>query len=327
MRRRVFLSASCAVALPGCAAFRARLGTPVMGEKEWSSYDGKIMPWTAWMPSRGTKPRAIVIAIHGLSGAASDFWYLGQELSKAGHAVYSYELRGQGHDPKEQERGDILSAKQWMRDLEVFHQLVRERHPGRPVFWYGESMGSLIALHTAAWRLRASADPEGIVLATPIAGLRVAVSDSRKWLLRTAASLTPRQRYTLGELSGADESKIRVTTTTTHGEGMAATPHHVRDFTLRLLGELGRMMDDAPHAADHARLPVLFLASPNDVISSPDQVQALFAQVRSEDKTLHWYTRSYHLLLHDVQRQDVVDDVREWLAERVLKSRSRHERR
>lgn len=321
MRRRVVLAAPWALALSGCAAFRADRGTPLLGAKEWSSYDGKIMPWTAWLPPHGRRPQAVVITVHGLSGAASDFSHLGRALPEAGYAVYGYELRGQGHDPKTQERGDILSAKQWMRDLETFHRLVSERHSGRPVFWYGESMGTLIALHTAAWRLRTSADPDGIILASPVAGLRMALSDARKWLLRTAASLTPRQRYTLGELSGMDESKIRVTATSTHGARMAHTPHHVADFTLRLIGELGRMMDEAPHAADHVRMPVLFLASPNDVLSSPDQVQALFAQVRSADKTLHWYTRSYHLLLHDVQRDDVVEDVLEWLGRRVTSKR------
>lgn len=321
MKRRAFFAVPGTLALAGCAAFRARLGSPLLGAREWSSYDGKVMPWTAWLPSHGRSPRAVVITVHGLSGAASDFGLLGQALPRQGFAVYGYELRGQGHDPKEHERGDIISAKQWMRDLETFHRLVRERHPGRPVFWYGESMGTLIALHTAAWRLGAAADPDGIILASPIAGLRAAVSDTRKWLLRTAASLTPRQRYTLGELSGTDESNIRVTATSTHGARMARTPHHVHDFTLRLLGELGRMMDEAPHAADHVRLPVLFLASPNDVVTSPDQVQTLFSSVRSTDKTLHWYTRSYHLLLHDVQRADVVDDVIEWLDRRATSKR------
>jgi esterase/lipase len=60
-------------------------------------------------------------------------------------------------------------------------------------------------------------------------------------------------------------------------------------------------------------MPVLFVASPNDVLSSADQIQALFLQVRSRDKKLLWYTRSYHLLLHDVQREEVVNDVAKWL--------------
>jgi acylglycerol lipase len=313
------------ISMTGCSTPRPSLAKPVMGAKEWSSYDGKIMPWTAWMPADGAKPRAVVIAIHGLSGAASDFWYLGERLSREGIAVYGYELRGQGNDPNADQRGDIQSAKQWRRDLETFHQLVRKRHPGKKVFWYGESLGSLIALHTAAARLSLSPDPDGVILASPIAGLRVAVSDFRKWLLLTASNLAPSQRYTLGELSGADESKIRVTSSTTHGGQMAVTSHHVTDFTLRLLGEMGRMMDRGPDAARNLTLPVLFLASPNDVISSPDQVQSLFSQIRAPKKELHWYSRSYHLLLHDVQRESVADDVLRWIAKRE-NDRKTHER-
>ena len=73
------------------------------------------------------------------------------------------------------------------------------------------------------------------------------------------------------------------------------------------------MIDTNPDSARALRLPVLFLASPNDVLSSPDQVQTLFGQMRSRDKRLLWYTRSYHLLLHDVQKEEVTRDLVHWL--------------
>jgi alpha-beta hydrolase superfamily lysophospholipase len=305
------------VAVSSCAPFRPKEARPMLGEKEWVSYDGKIMPWRATLPPPRTKLQGVVITVHGLSGAASDFWLLHERLPPRGFAVYGYELRGQGNDPDLKARGDIRSSKQWLRDLETFHLLVKKRHPKAKVFWYGESLGSLIALHTTASRLRTSRDPDGIILASPIAGLRVAVSDFRKWLLNAAATLAPRQRYSLGELAGVDENKVRVTSTSTHGSQMAKTPHHVEHFTLRLLGEIGHLMDHNPGAARRVHLPVLFLASPNDVISSPDQVQKLFQQIESEKKTLHWYSRSYHLLLHDVQREVVVADILKWLGRRM----------
>ena len=302
-----------ALLMVGCAHMRPAETRPMLGTTEWSSFDGKVMPWNATLPPANTAVKGVVITVHGLSGAASDFWLLHERLPPAGYAVYGYELRGQGHDPVETARGDILNAKQWLRDLETFHLLVKKRHPGKKIFWYGESLGSLIAFHTAASRLRTAQDPDGILMASPVAGLRFAVSDFRKRLIKTAAALAPRQRYSLGELSGADESKIRVTSNSTHGGQMEHTPHHVETFTLRLLGEVGRLMDDNPGAAKRLDLPVLFLASPNDVLSSPDQVQALFRQVDSEKKTLYWYSRSYHLLLHDVQHEEVVADVLKWL--------------
>ncbi|MFM7605198.1 MAG: hypothetical protein ACKO8Z_08345, partial [Prosthecobacter sp.] len=54
----------------------------------WMSFDGKMMPWQSWNVPQGQKTHAALIAIHGLSGATSDFWPLGEHLSKQGTAVY-----------------------------------------------------------------------------------------------------------------------------------------------------------------------------------------------------------------------------------------------
>lgn len=310
---RCWLAAVLLVGFSACSSLKKQTSPPALRANDWVSYDGKVMPCKQWLPPAGTKTRGVIVAVHGLSGASSDFWFIGDTLPKEGYAVYAYDLRGQGHDPIIAERGDITSSKQWLRDLETFHLLVRRQHPKTPVFWYGESLGSLICLHTAANRLPDRRDPDGIVLASPVAGLRMTVSNFRRWLLETAAKLTPRTRFSLGDLGGIDESKLQVTSTTTHGGQMQQTEHHVSAFSLRLLSEIGGLLDDNPDAAKRLRMPVLFLASPNDILSSPDQVQTLFSQVRSPTKRLLWYTRSYHLLLHDVQRAEVSIDLLRWL--------------
>ncbi|MDB6003083.1 MAG: hypothetical protein JWR15_70 [Prosthecobacter sp.] len=289
----------------------------MLNAEDWVSYDGKTMPLKSWPVPAGITPRAVVIAVHGLTGAKSDFWYLGEQLPLHGYTVYAYDLRGQGNDPVVAERGDIKKATAWQRDLATFHALVKRRHPKTPVFWYGESLGSLISLHTAADLLGNRADPDGIIMASPVAGLRKTLSGFQRFLLETAAKLSPRTRYTLGELAGVDESKIQVTSHSTHGGQMAITPHHISAFSLRLLSTIGGMLDGNTDSAHHLKMPVLFVASPNDVLSSADQIQTLFAEIRSPDKKLLWYTRSYHLLLHDVQREEVMHDVTRWLDHHV----------
>jgi len=304
--------------LCGCASVKQMAASRgVLRAGDWVSYDGKTMPCKVWPLPAGATPRGVVITVHGLSGAKSDFWYLGEQLPPLGYTVYAYDLRGQGNDPVVAERGDIPKASAWQRDLATFHALVKRRHPKTPVFWYGESLGSLIALHTAADLLGNRSDPDGIILASPVAGLRVALSGFKRFLLETAAKLSPRSRYSLGELAGVDESKIQVTSNSTLGGQMAVTPHHVSAFSLRLLSTIGGMLDSNPVSAHRLKMPVLFVASPNDVLSSADQIQALFAEIRSRDKKLLWYTRSYHLLLHDVQREEVVRDVTHWLDRHV----------
>ena len=311
-----------ALLLVACSTIKPFSGHAALNIAEWTSYDGKTMPVKVWPVPAGVTLRGVVIAVHGLSGAKSDFWYLGEQLPQRGYMVYAYDLRGQGNDPVIAERGDISGEKAWKRDLGVFHGLVKRRHSKTPVFWYGESLGSLIAMHTAADLLGNREDPVGIILASPVAGLRMTLTGFQRFLLETAAKLSPRSRYTLGELAGVDESKIKVTSTSTHGGQMAVTPHHVSAFSLRLLTTVGGMMDDNMEVAHHLKMPVLFVASPNDVLSSADQIQSLFAELRSRDKKLLWYTRSYHLLLHDVQREEVVNDVARWL-ERQMKTRKR----
>jgi alpha-beta hydrolase superfamily lysophospholipase len=299
-------------ALSACSSLPKLPERPALRAQDWVSYDGKVMPYQKWLPGT-SKPRGVVIAVHGLSGASSDFWFLGATLPKEGYAVYAYDLRGQGHDPVVNQRGDIGSSLQWLRDLETFHLLVRRQHPKTPVFWYGESLGSLICLHTAANRLNDRRDPDGIILASPVAGLKMTVSHFRRWLLDTTAALLPRTRFSLGDLAGVDESKIQVTSTTTHGGQMQKTEHHINSFSVRLLSEIGGLLDENPDAAKRLRMPVLFLASPNDILSSPDQIQVLFSQIKSPTKRLLWYNRSYHLLLHDCQRGEVSVDLFRWL--------------
>ncbi len=69
-----------------------------MASSRWAGRDGKVMPFTKWA-GEPKSPRGVVICIHGLSGAASDFWPIGDKLPSDGFAVYGLQLRGQGNDP------------------------------------------------------------------------------------------------------------------------------------------------------------------------------------------------------------------------------------
>lgn len=319
---RLILLLGVLLTLSSCASFGPRARPALRPDGQWVSFDGKTMPWRVWLPPRGERVRTVIITIHGLSGASSDFWLLGERMPQTGCAVYGYELRGQGHDPDPSQRGDIMQAREWLRDLAQFHQLVKARHPRAPIVWYGESLGSLIALH-AADRSGIAAEPDALVLAAPAAGLRIEPSELERFLIKTSSRVMPRVKVTLGDLAGVEEDKLRVTSASTHGQQMQVTPHHVSAFTLRLLREIGNLIDANPRAARRLDMPVLMLASPHDIVASPEQVQTLFRDIGSKKKRLLWYTRSYHLLLHDVQHEEVVEDLQGWLSRNLPRTRTR----
>jgi acylglycerol lipase len=291
---------------------------PHLDEKTWSSYDGKVMPWKQGHDVVGEKPRAIVITIHGLSGAASDFWMLEQDWPALGIAVYGLELRGQGNDPNKFRQGDISKAGVWQRDLLTFQALIRHRHHKTPIFWYAESLGTLIAMHTVTDEMDTRREwPAGIIMASPAAGLKLRPTGMKSVLLNTAITVLPAKRVSLEELAGVDDKDIRITHDTTFGAQMSVTSHFVKTFTLRLLGEVDKMMRTAPASAARLQVPVLMLASPKDVIASEAQIQSLFDQLKSKDKTLHWYRKSQHLLLHDLERDQVMKDATNWIEKRI----------
>jgi acylglycerol lipase len=304
-----------ALFLASCATRPATSVKPALGTSTWTSFDGKVMPWKAGKPVAG-KARAVVITVHGLSGAAMDFWMLEDSWPPEGIAVYGLQLRGMGNDPAIRQRGDIRSGEMWQRDLLTFHTLVRERHPGVPIFWYAESLGTLIALHTVADFMvdkDAHLRPAGLILSSPAAGLRLRPEGARATALYAMIALMPWMKVNLEKLAGVNDKDIRVTHDTTHGARMAVTSHFVSHFSLRSLGEIDKMMRTLPYAASRLHLPVIVLASPNDVIASEEQVAAFFDQIASTDKTIRWYRKSYHLLLHDTERQEVLSDATEWV--------------
>ena len=135
-------------------------------------------------------------------------------------------------------------------------------------------------------------------------------------MIHAAMVLMPGKKVNLEKLAGVKDKDIRVTQGTTHEAQMAKTPHYVSEFTLRLLHEVQNMMDSSPQVLREMKVPALVLASPNDVIASPAQIQRIYDDMASGDKTIIWYEQSYHLLLHDVQRGKVLHDATEWMMKR-----------
>lgn len=283
----------------------------VLRASTFQSFDGKELPYKKWTPRRRNTD-IVVIAVHGLSGAASDFWLLGERLPKRRVAVYAPELRGQGNDPDEQSRGDIISADQWVDDLRAFSELVRLRHPGVPVVWYGESMGSLIVLRSVASAEGLTGLPDGIVLASPAVDLRDGFPAWKRWAIRGASKIVPGARVALVSLD-ADVDAMQITSDTNHGDQMEVTPHALDTVTLRLLSQVDSLMESSGEHAEVLDVPVLVLYTPNDPLTSQEQVETFFNRIASLEKRSERFDRSYHLILHDVERERAATVVGDWV--------------
>lgn len=283
-----------------------------LGQTHFNSFDGEKLPYTKWASKQD--PEMVIIAVHGISGASSDFRPLARhiltELPRV--TIYGAETRGQGKDPVKERRGHIHNREEWFKDLITFTNLIRKRHPKARIVWCGESMGSLIVLHTYAWVEKRESLCDAMILASPITNIR---SDFPQWKISAAniaGFLFPKARVSLESLSGEDE--VRVTKNTVHKEQAATNSYHIEKHTLRLLTTLGNMMQTSRKASRKLNLPLLVLHGGKDIFSAPEDVKVFFEELPKEaNATRKFYPESFHLLFHDHESDKVVADIAKWI--------------
>jgi alpha-beta hydrolase superfamily lysophospholipase len=282
--------------------------------QSWVSRDAQTFDYTVWpVHDATTAPQAVIVAVHGLSGAASDFRPLGTYAALHGVITYAYELRGQGNDPVPRRRGDITDPRLWLADLVDFTRLVRQRHPQLPLFYYGESMGTLIVLHaTALSTTLASID--GVILASPVVRVKNPLSWWQTLLLRISIRVVPGYRIAF---AGEQAQPPRLTRDDAYQQWLQQAPHTITRFTLRLLGHIGRLVERSDDVAAQLRLPLLVLYAGNDVFVAPEAVEQWYGLIPSGDKEKHLFPESYHLLLHDYDKAQVLHTIGMWLHHRV----------
>jgi alpha-beta hydrolase superfamily lysophospholipase len=308
--------------LPACALTPALRGQAVRLEPEakiWVARDESRFPYQSWLPARAA-PKAIVIGVHGLSGAARDHQILGEALAKNGYAFYGAELRGLGHDPVKARVGDISSAKQWHQDLWDFHQLLVSRYPGLPVIWLGESLGSLISCGAAVNPPTGLRGPDALVLASPIPAFDERIALWQRQLLGMGSILQPKRKIPLSDWTGPDARNWQMTANSEHIAQLDATPWAVKEYTVRFYHSLALMVSRMMPQATRIAQPVLIVRADKDVFASTGHIEA-FAR-RLPNARLLRYDKSHHLLFYDIQRDQVVADIVRWVEDEPWKKKS-----
>jgi acylglycerol lipase len=281
-------------------------------QQPWVAADGETFSFSLWQAEES--PRAVVVAVHGLSGAALDYEPLGNHLAKLGMTTYALELRGQGNDPEPKRRGDLARLEDWYTDLSSFLAFVRSRHPGCPIYYYGESMGAAILT-----RFLAQADaadlPAGVMLASPV----VVIPEVPKWwmllLFRFFLLVWPTYRLNFRkaiELEKNNPAKW-VTRDEAHRRWFDTASHKLDSYTVRFFRCLFELIGGCVDAAPGVRVPALVIYAANDVFIPPVQVERFFAQLGSADKEIQFFPESYHLLLHDYDKTEVLGKIEDWL--------------
>jgi acylglycerol lipase len=260
-----------------------------------------------------TKPKAIVIALHGIAMHGLTYKQLASHLAEDGAIVFSPDLPGCGRrwlkddvsfqNAKEQTTEIIESAKKTYKNI--------------PVFVLGESLGANLSLAIAEYRPDLV---DGIILSSPALKRRVNVTpkivvgsmELLFGLLKTDAmvDLSPYVR------NYASEDPLIIQT-------MLNDPLVHRQMKCQDLWDSCNAMKDVCNQAKliSKTTPVLIMQGSQDRILKADAVIKLVSKLASADQTVKWYNDRGHMLLEECQpKPDVMQTLDDWFNKHIDKT-------
>ena len=254
-----------------------------------------------WLPDGA--PRADVIIVHGYAEHSGRYEHVGAALAERGYAVHALDLRGHGRS--EGRRVFVRSMNEYLDDLDAF--LERNRHPGRPLFLLGHSMGGTVVALAAVTR---ETDAQGLILSGP-----ALTTDGASPLMTRIVLLLGRffPSLRLRKLDAAAVSRDPAVVAAYDADPLVERGK-INAGTAAAMIRAMRTIDK--HEPD-IRLPLLVMHGTEDLLASPAGSQALHERASSTDKTLRLYAGLYHEILNEPEQQEVLGDVLAWLDART----------
>lgn len=291
-----------------------------------------------FMPEDG-HPRAVIHVVHGMAEHAVRYRRLAEALVADGWMVYAHDHRGHGATvTSDDDLGFFAERDGWslvIDDLDRFVRHAREQHPGLPQVLFGHSMGGFIVQDYIA---RSGQGLAAAVL-SGVAGPPPPVAQAGRLVVRVerwrqgARGRSPVMR----ELAfGAYNREFKPNRTS--ADWLSKDPKEVDKYVddpkcgfdatnqmwLDLLDRL-----PAIHRAEHLGripkdLPIYIFAGDQDPVGRKGKgVQALAEALRAADVRrvdVKLYPTGRHEMLNEINREEVVADLKAWLAQAVLQA-------
>lgn len=297
-----------ALTLAACAPMTAPPGAmpslPGLDPESLLMRDGLRLPLRRWTPE--APPRAIIIAVHGMSDYSNAFAMPGAEWAKRGILTIAYDQRGFGSAPNPGLWGGEATMRNDLRDAVA---AVRAAHPGVPLFVLGESMGGAVVLTTLEQKL----DVDGAILVAPAVWSRGDMPMLYRVALFLAARLVPGL-----VLSNSAASRVVTILPSDNIEmlrAMGRDPLVQKRTRSDMLFGLTNLMDEARTAP--GRLPpalprLLLTYGARDQVIPARPTQAVIADLGAR-ATVKRYGSGYHMLLRDLGRAAPQGDIADFV--------------
>jgi alpha-beta hydrolase superfamily lysophospholipase len=298
------------ILLAACAPQVAREGlataTPTIETDVFVTRDGLRLPLRHWDADH---PRAIIVALHGMSDYSEAFDMPGPWWAAHGITVLAYDQRGFGAAPNP---GVWAGADAMRADLGDFVDAARAKYPGVPVYALGESMGGAVVLSSLATQTPPHVD--GVILIAPAVWSREDMPFYYGWAAWFMAHVFPAMHVSGKGLHIVPCDNIEVL------RKLSRDPLYQHSARSDQVYGLINLMDQARKAPAHLNNPppILLLYGKNDQVIPARPTEAVIRELGSRAEARR-DDNGYHMLLRDLDGQTQWQDVADWIGKENAK--------
>ena len=256
----------------------------------------------SWRPQ--TEPRGVVVLVHGFNSHSGYYFWVAEQLVGEGLAVYALDLHGRGQS--DGERYYLDEFADYVDDVAAAMKLARSRESDLPVFILGHSAGGVVS---CIYTLEHQDELAGLICES--FAFQVPAPDFALAVLKGVSHLAPHAHVL--KLKTKDFSRDPKVVETMLNDPLVA--HEIQPT--KTVAEMVRADERLKREFSQITLPVMILHGTDDKVTRPSGSQLFYANAGSDDKTLKLYDGHVHDLLNDVDKEIVMNDVKQWIAARL----------
>ena len=281
------------------------VSTLIYKESKYVGFDGTRMFMALWRPD-DDKPRALIVALHGLGGHAGDMKTIGEFLAEKGLAVFAPDLRGFGHYSGT--KGHVMSFEEYVEDIQNLIMQVKDTYLNKITYLFGASLGGLNAIR---YVVKYPKTVDGLLLHCPAVSQSLGIGTGKK-IAGSILSVLNVKRYFASELNYSDASR-----NPENVKRLENDPLRFDIVTPRFGMEGLKASKDAFRSAPDIRMPVYLQQAGADKLVIPEKSKEFFENLGSADKTWRLYEGLYHQLHEEPEKEQVLGDLYGWLDKRL----------
>jgi lysophospholipase len=243
----------------------------------------------------------VIVLVHGAGEHSGRYGHVVARLVNDGYAVHALDHRGHGRS--DGHRAFIADMDDVVADVDAVVDRAVADQAGVRVFMLGHSMGGLVALRYALVHQERLA---GLILSATLAAIE-GVPRPLELVGRALSVVAPR-----APLIAIDASLVSRDPAVVAAYRSDPLVHHGK-LPARTAAQLADAVAGFPETVGAITVPTLILYGTADGLCPPRGSVMLAERIGSDDKRVKAYDGLFHEILNEPERQQVLDDMADWL--------------